>query len=40
MRRFDPDPRLQHLLNNLERLIETDFCVASNKAANKQISPD
>ena len=25
MRRFDPDPRLQNLLNNLERLLDADF---------------
>ena len=25
MRQFDPDPRLQYLLNNLERLIDADF---------------
>ena len=25
MRRFDPDPRLQHLLSDLERLIKVDF---------------
>jgi hypothetical protein len=25
MRRFDPDPRLQNLLKNLERLIKADF---------------
>jgi hypothetical protein len=25
MRRFDPAPRLQHFLNNLEQLIKVDF---------------
>ena len=25
MRQFDPDPRLQHLLNNLERLVQAGF---------------